>query len=564
MSSKSASKKHTFIIVSNRLPVNVVKEKGVITFLPSTGGLATAMSSIGQDQDKIWIGWPGIASDDLEPADKRLITRKLREYGCAPVFLTQKQIAGYYDGYANATIWPLFHYFHNDAVYDRAYWEPYKEVNHQFQKAVLRQARPDATIWVHDYHLMLLPRMLKRELPTSSLGFFLHIPFPSYEIFRVLPHRADLLRGLLGADLVGFHTYDYSRHFASSVLNVLGHDTHQGTITVNDRRVVSDAFPIGIDYQKFVKALRSPTVKAEIQLLRDHYAGQKLIISVDRLDYSKGIVGRLEAFDLFLEQHPAYHGKVALVVIAVPSRSDVKAYKQLRDTIELAVSRINGKYATMDWSPISYQYKNLPFEQTVALYAAADIALVTPLRDGMNLVAKEYVASKQTRPGVLILSEMAGASHELAEAIRVNPYDTANIVAALTQALRMPAAQQKRAMLAMQARISRYSVTRWANDFTEQLIHAKTAAADAQRLRMDSNTQKALLKAYKSAKKRLILLDYDGTLKDFLPPARKDRARPPALLLKYLALLAADPHNHVCIISGRPGKYYRPGLVIFQ
>jgi trehalose 6-phosphate synthase/phosphatase len=545
------SQKRSFIIVSNRLPVNVTKENGKLSFHASSGGLATAMSSVGQGQDKIWMGWPGIASEDLTVADKRVITRELRKYDCAPVFLTRTQIAGFYDGYANATIWPLFHYFQNQAVFDASYWEAYKEVNLLFQRAVVRHAQPDATIWVHDYHFMLLPRMLKRELPSSSIGFFLHIPFPSYEIFRILPQRVELLRGLLGADLAGFHTYDYVRHFNASVQNVLGIDSNLGLMHVGTRQVVADAFPIGIDYQKFRDALDNQMVKDEMDKLREHYGGRKLVISVDRLDYSKGIVNRLEAFDTFLERNPRYLGKISLVVVAVPSRIDVDAYKQLRDTIELAVSRINGKYADMGWSPISYQYKNLPFEQLVALYAMADVALVTPLRDGMNLVAKEYIASKKSRSGVLILSEMAGATNELAEAIHVNPYDTADIVSALQQAFKMPATQQRIALLAMQGRISRYSVTRWANDFIEQLGRAKAAELETEAQTLDAASQKELLQAYTIAKKRLFLLDYDGTLKDYVAPTSKDQARPPRQLVSRLKLLAADPRNRVCIISGR-------------
>jgi len=513
--------------------------------------LATAMSSVGNDLDKVWIGWPGIASDDLTPADKRQITAELKKYDCAPVFLTQKQVGDYYDGYANATVWPLFHYFQQYATFNQTHWNTYQQVNQVFQKAVLRHARPDATIWVHDYHFMLLPRLLKKELPKSSIGFFLHIPFPSYEIFRLLPNRAELLKGMLGADLVGFHTYDYARHFSSSALQALGYDTKMGVIHAGNRMVVADVFPIGIDYQKFVSALQEPAVKKEMRHLEEHYAGQKLIVSVDRLDYSKGIPERLEAFSQFLEKHPKYHKKVSLAVVAVPSRTDVDAYKQLRDTIELTVSRINGKYATMEWSPISYQYKNLPFEQIVALYAMADIALVTPLRDGMNLVAKEYVASKQSRSGVLILSEMAGAAHELPEAIRINPYDASAIVSALEEALKMPPLKQKRALHAMQGRISHYSVTLWANDFIRQLKQAKDRA-EQDRLRiLDADAQSQLSNAYRTAKRRLLLLDYDGTLKSYAPSPEPAKARPSPALRKLIGRLASDPQNTVCIISGR-------------
>jgi trehalose 6-phosphate synthase/phosphatase len=499
----------------------------------------------------VWIGWRGIPSDDLTTTDKRIIAKELKKYQCAPVFLTRKQVEGYYDGYANATIWPLFHYFHHHAVFNQSYWESYQQVNKVFEKAVMRHADPGATIWIHDYHLMPLPRLLKKELPDSSIGFFLHIPFPSYEIFRLLPNRAELLKGLLGADLIGFHTYDYVRHFASSVLQVLGYGSEMGVITAGNRTVVADVFPIGIDYQKFVTSLQEPSVKTEIQQLDERYKGQQLVVSVDRLDYSKGITERLEAFDAFLEKHPKYHKKVSLMVIAVPSRTDVSTYKQLRDTIELTVSRINGKYATMEWSPISYQYKNLPFEQIVALYAAADVALVTPLRDGMNLVAKEYVASKQSRNGVLILSEMAGATHELPEAIKINPYDMAAIVHALEEALKMPVIEQKRAMHGMQGRISHYSVTRWANDFIKQLNRAQAQAKESRRRNLDGVTQQQLFDTYATAEKRLFLLDYDGTLHSYTSSHLANAARPSPALRRLLSRLAADPRNTVCIISGR-------------
>jgi trehalose 6-phosphate synthase/phosphatase len=542
---------YSFVIVSNRLPVSVTKENGKLTFSPSSGGLATAMSSVASDAPKVWIGWPGIASDDLTPADKRTITRKLSDMGCAPVFLTKKQIAGFYDGYANGTLWPLFHYFQHHTLAEAEHWEEYKKVNQQFQKAVHRYADPEATIWVHDYHFMLLPAMLRKALPASTIGFFLHIPFPSYEIFRLLPNRSEILRGLLGADLVGFHTYDYALHFTSSVRKVLGHESKQGTVMLRNRTVKADAFPIGIDYDKFIAALDDPIVKDEMKNLKQRYDGQRLIISVDRLDYSKGILQRLEAFGKFLEQNPAYQKKVSLVVIAVPSRTDVDAYQKLRDDIELAVSRINGMYATMDWSPISYQYTNLPFAQIVALYAMAEVALVTPLRDGMNLVAKEFLASKQSRPGVLILSEMAGAASELPEALRVNPYDSSAIVAAIKEALVMPVPQQRRALRAMQARISQYSVTRWSNDFTEQLRQAKIDSAVLQGLRIDGEIYQAMRTDYLKAKRRLFLLDYDGTLRGYVSSPSANQARPTARLLHVLSQLAADPHNLVCIISGR-------------
>ena len=381
--------KQKFIIVSNRLPVSVSKQDGKLVYSPSSGGLATAMASLGEaDSKRLWIGWPGIASDELSPADKAAITRKLQTYGCYPVFLTQEQVNKFYAGYANDTIWPLFHYFQSYAQYDNAYWLAYKEVNAVFKKAIVQHADPHASIWIHDYHLMLLPKLLREALPSGTIGFFLHIPFPSYEIFRMLPNRTQVLEGLLGADLVGFHVYDYARHFLSSVLRILGIESSHGSVIMGDRVVKADAFPIGIDYEKFVEALSDEATIKEMELVQKHYQGQKILLSVDRLDYSKGIMKRLEAFEQFLHENPSYLKKVVLVIVAVPSRIEVETYKDLRDDIEKAIGRINGAFGTVDWTPISYQFKNLPFEQVVALFAKADVALLTPLRDGMNLVAK--------------------------------------------------------------------------------------------------------------------------------------------------------------------------------
>jgi trehalose 6-phosphate synthase/phosphatase len=543
--------KYSFITVSNRLPVSVTKSNGRLSFVSSGGGLATAMSSLEGSEARLWIGWPGIASEQLTTEDRRAITHELRKQGCAPVFLTQKQVEGFYEGYANGTIWALFHYFQHHAVFNDEHWREYEQVNALFQKAVLRYAADDATVWVHDYHLMLLPELLRKELPRATLGFFLHIPFPSYEVFRLLPNGAQVLRGLLGADLVGFHTYDYTTNFTNSVRRALGYESENGSVIMGHRIVRTDAFPIGIDYDKFANSVGTPEVEAEIAALKTHYRGQRLIISVDRLDYTKGIAERLEAFGRFLEEHPAYHKKVTLVVIAVPSRTEVDAYRHMRDTIELTVSRINGTYATMNWSPISYQFTNLPFEQLAALYAVAEVALVTPLRDGMNLVAKEFLACKQQRPGVLILSETTGAASELPEALHVNPYDRAGMVAALKRALKTPLVEQKLAVSTMQARISQYSVARWSSDFMEQLARAKTETTAYQRLRLEASTWEHILSRYSATEKRLFLLDYDGTLRDYVFSPSIIRGRPSTRLLVALSKLTADPHNRVCIVSGR-------------
>jgi trehalose 6-phosphate synthase/phosphatase len=541
-----------FIIVSNRLPVSVSRVDGKLTFSPSSGGLATAMSSLDiDDANRLWIGWPGISSDELTASDKATITKKLRGFSCVPVFLTTEQVKNFYEGYANDTLWPLFHYFESYAQYKDEYWQAYKAVNKLFSKTVVKHADPGATIWIHDYHLMLLPQLVRSSLPKSSIGFFLHIPFPSFEIFRLSPNRKEILQGLLGADLVGFHTYGYARHFMSSVLRTLGHESTNGSIMVDNRTVIADAFPIGIDYQKFSEALHDKATERQAAILKEYYGNKRIILSVDRLDYTKGIPNRLRAFEAFLEQNPHYHKKVTMVIIAVPSRTEVPTYKALRESIEQTVSRINGMYGSVDWTPISYQFKNIPFEQLVALYRRADVALVTPLRDGMNLVAKEYVACKQHDSGMLILSELAGAADELQEALRINPNDSASIVKAIKTALETPRRIQKLHMEAMQRRISQYTVQRWASDFIEQLRYSKELQSGRGEKELSPKDKDLIITDFKKASKRAIFLDYDGTLKNFVSSPDPGQAAPSKQLLDLLKRLAKQPDTELAIISGR-------------
>jgi trehalose 6-phosphate synthase/phosphatase len=541
-----------FVIVSNRLPISVSKIDGELIYTPSSGGLATAMSSLDIDTAKrLWVGWPGIASDELSAADKKDITKKLKEYGCHPVFLSKEQIELFYDGFANDTLWPLFHYFQQYAVYDDAYWNAYKNVNNTFSDAVEEIADSSATIWIHDYHFMLLPALLRRRMPKSTIGFFLHIPFPSYEIFRLLPERREILEGLLGADLLGFHIYDYARHFMSSALRLLGIENNHGEMVHEGRIVRADVFPIGIDYKKFVSALENNATHRAQRKLKQHYNGQHMILSVDRLDYSKGILKRLEAYERFLGEHPKRRKKVCLMVLAVPSRVEVETYKDLRDEIEKMIARINGLYGTVDWAPIAYQFKNMPYEELLALYAFADVALVTPLRDGMNLVAKEYVACKQRNSGVLILSEMAGAIDELPEAIRINPNDTASIADAIEKALSMPEDERQSRLAYMQRRLSNYTVQRWAADFMEELEKTKNSTLNKNTKRIEAATTKRIVARYKSAVSRLILLDYDGTLRKFVHGHEAHKAAPTNAVMQILKRLTSDPNTHIAIVSGR-------------
>lgn len=538
------------LIVSNRLPVTVGMDQDKPVFTPSVGGLATGIASLESSAERIWFGWPGIAKSRLSEKNLQAITTGLKVHGSHPVFLTARDVQDFYFGFSNKTIWPLFHYFTRYASFDEKYWKSYKQVNSKFCDEIVANAKPDDTIWVHDYQLMLLPKMLREKLPEANIGFFLHIPFPSFELIRLLPWRTEILEGLLGADLIGFHEYDYVRHFLSSVYRILGYEPHLNQFMVGDRLVQADAIPMGIDYEKFAGSGRQKSVQAEIEKIKNHQ-DVRVILSVDRLDYTKGILMRLEVFDWFLSEHPEYRGEVTLVVIAVPSRTQVDVYHHLREDIEKIVGRINGEYGTIDWTPVSYMYRSLPFDQLAALYHVADIAMITPLRDGMNLVAKEFVACQRDKQqhGILILSEMAGAACEMAEAVVINPHDKQGIVDSLKQALEMPQEERRRRNDAMQGRLSRYTVGRWAGDFIHRLRDVKQKQGKLTTQQIDALIQDKITTQYHQSVKRLILLDYDGTLVSFVKNPQD--ACPDDELKSILKHLADSLENEVVIVSGR-------------
>lgn len=542
---------YNFVIVSNRLPVAVSKKDGKLEFSVSSGGLSTAMSSLAIP-NQIWVGWPGIAADELTDDDRNEIAHELAKYGCVPVHLTSKQVELFYEGYANDTLWPLFHYFPTYAKYREEYWSAYQEVNWLFAEAAAEQATDTADIWLQDYHLLLAPSMLRTKCPDAKIGLFLHIPFPSYEIFRSLPESTAILEGMLGADLLGFHIYDYARHFVSSCTHILGTSSEQGIIEHEGHRTKVDAFPIGIDYQKFRDTLASDTCKKEIDRLDERYGSQKLILSMDRLDYSKGIVKRLEAYERFLTDYPEFHAKVTMLMIAVPSRTEVETYQQLRDTVEQTVGRINGTFGTVDWAPISYQFQNRPFTEIVSLMAKADVALVTPLRDGMNLVAKEYVASKFRRGGVLILSETTGAVEELIGALTVNPNDVSSLSRKIYRALTMSKKEQRERLAVMQSRISSYTVTKWGSDFITELSTAGAIQRGSKQKIITNTRLEQLVDEYTRADSRLLLLDYDGTLHHFSTSIDADAVKPDAKLSRALKKIADTPNTTLCVVSGRP------------
>lgn len=535
------------IIISNRLPVKAIKTKGSFRFSRSEGGLTTGLDSLDTEIERHWIGWPGVDAKNEE--DKEVITQHLLEKNLHPVFLSKKDIKEYYEGYSNSKIWPMCHYFFALIQHESSHWDSYQKVNQMFAQAAKKIMEPGDIVWVQDYQLMLLPKMLRDINPAVSIGYFHHIPFPSYELFRVLPERAELLTGLLGADLVAFHTYEYMRHFISASERVLDMSFDLDEVRLRDRIVRVDALPMGINFDLYYDSILNPKVDRIAHKLKKDYKDHKIILSVDRLDYSKGILHRLKGFAQFLENNPKYWNKVSLFMIIVPSRDNVESYSGLKTKIDETIGSINGIYSNMNWTPVHYFYHGFSFEELCAMYHVADIALVTPLRDGMNLVAKEYIAAKRDTNGVLILSEMAGASIELIDALIINPNDSTQIEMAILKALEMPESEQRERMKWMQKRVSKQTVNKWAGDFIRDLKNIRERNLSLFSKILSKEYEVEIKIAYENTKRRLIILDYDGTLSPFMP--KPEDAVPTEEILDTLKLLASDKKNHVVISSGR-------------
>lgn len=539
------------IIVANRAPITLTPNGSGYAYSESSGGLASGLRAYAerakQELEIVFVGWPGTVVEDEATVAEDIA----KQFGIHSVFMSSVEVEQFYDGFCNKTIWPLFHYFPSYARYEAEHWAAYRTINERFCEAVVSILRPDDIVWVHDYQLMLLPSLLRKQAPESIIGFFLHIPFPSYEVFRLLPStwRRALLEGMLGADLIGFHTHDYRTYFLRSVMRVLGVDDKMGEVLFNKQLVKVDTFPMSIDYDKYHSAASRHGVSIEKEKIETHFGNVKTILSIDRQDYSKGILSRLDAYEHFLKTHPEWHQRVKLIMVVVPSRDDVDKYQTTKKEIDEHVGNTNGRYGTLGWTPIHYQYRSLEFNELIAFYNTCDVALITPLRDGMNLVAKEYVAARTDSTGVLILSEMAGAAEELDEAILINPNNIEETSTAICAALSLSTEEQGRRLSLMQQRIKKYDVFRWADDFLATLREVRKDQEKLRAKRIDAVSRAKILQEFSGAASRLIFLDYDGTLTPFV--AYPADAAPSEELKMCLTEITQIPNTRVVLMSGR-------------
>ena len=537
------------VIVSNRLPVSVKKVDGRLEFSNSIGGLATGLASVTTAGNSMWIGWPGIAEEELTTDDKEAIRKELLKHNCYPVFLRKKLVEDYYNVYSNRILWPLFHELEVNIKPNKQTWDAYKKANQIFAEEVIRIAPRNGMIWVHDYQLLLVPELLRNAWPTSKIGFFLHIPFPSPQKFNEFIHAPQLAFGLLGADLIGFHTKGYSNNF-------LAYCTESNIGTVLGRKVALikrvariAEFPIGIDYIKFAHATKRRIVQLEVTRLRWKYRGKKVIVAFDRLDPTKGFMERLRAYRTLLKEHPELHKKIILVMVANPSRTDVLEYMQLKESVEKLVKEINAKYSVPGWEPIEYRYTTMGYEKIAALFGRADVGFIVPVRDGMNLVTKEYIASQQRSPGVLVLSETAGSAEELTDAVMVNPHKERSIVDGLYKALMMRPNELRQRLVAMQKHLAKFTADKWAKSFLDNLQRGHTIPSIHLTINLEKKREKDIVHAFNEANHRLLLLDYDGVLQGF--SKHPSEATPDKRVIRLLGKLSEDSRNTIIIVSGR-------------
>ncbi|KAK5446435.1 Trehalose-6-P synthase/phosphatase complex synthase subunit [Exophiala xenobiotica] len=503
------------LLISNRLPITIKRSAdGKYDFSMSSGGLVTGLSGLAKSTTFQWYGWPGLEIPKDEISE---VTGKLKdEFNAVPVFMDDELADRHYNGFSNSIMWPLFHYHPGEITFDESAWSAYTEANRLFARTVAEDVQDGDLIWVHDYHLMLLPQMLREEIGTSKsnvkIGFFLHTPFPSSEIYRILPVRNEILLGVLHCDLIGFHTYDYARHFLSSCSRILGLTTTPNGVEFEGKVVTVGAFPIGIDPDKFTEGLKKEKVQKRIQALEERFKGIKLIVGVDRLDYIKGVPQKLHALEVFLTDHPEWIGKVVLVQVAVPSRQDVEEYQNLRAVVNELVGRINGKFGTVEFMPIHFMHKSVNFDELIALYAVSDVCLVSSTRDGMNLVSFEYIATQAERHGSLILSEFAGAAQSLNGSILVNPWNTEELAGGIQEAVTMSPEHRAINYAKLHKYVSKYTSAFWGQSFVAELT------------RISAQGEKKL----KARRASLVRPSPQGSMPQTTEPEQMDKASKPA------------------------------------
>lgn len=554
----SNTREARLIVVSNRLPVTLSKdERGDWKFRVSSGGLVSALEGVKNDIPFIWVGWTG---KEVEAAEQNSLKQRfLDEINCYPVFLNAQEANLYYNGFCNDVLWPLFHYVplpivsaEGDRKFDFKYWDAYSKANHRFAEAVMAIYQPGDVVWVQDYHLMLLPSLLRKRVRDISIGFFLHTPFPSSEVYRVLPVRSKVLQGVLAADLIGFHTYDYARHFLSVCTRILGLEASPKGVKMKSHFANVGIFPIGIDPSAFTNALKTVSVKERISELEERFEGKKVLLGVDRLDYIKGVPHKLMAIENLLSRHPEWKEKIVLVQIGVPSRTEVDEYKKLISQTNELVGRINGKYGTLDNAPIVFINQSVNFDDLCALYSVADVAVVSSIRDGMNLVSYEYVMCQEERHGVLVLSEFAGSAQSLSGAIRVNPWNIEELAEAVHEALTLPQRERELRHGKLFHYVNKHTASFWAHSFVSQLQKIeRLKSSQDQRAQMQSSLRVTndVLAEIRNRTQRLFFFSYEGTLGTFA--ALADLAAPSANLRRSLYVLSSDPRNVVFILSGR-------------
>jgi len=465
--------KSRLVIISNRLPIVLSQQDGKLTVIPGSGGLVTALAPVLKNRGGAWIGWPGPVDEGNEDEVREIIKKHNDETGftLCPVFLNAQDIKNYYDGFSNEIIWPLFHDLHSECNFNPNYWTSFQEVNAKFAQSTVEVLQPNDFIWVHDYHLMMLGQQIRRLKNDSKIAFFLHIPFPPMETFIKLPWRFQILRSLLEYDTIGFHTPSDQRHFVDCIRRLLPDVIPKKKKSIhecvyNERKIRIGTFPISIDYNEFNHMASSKEVADEAWIIHEKFSNQKIIFSLDRLDVTKGIPYRLEAIRHLLKKYPEIHEKVTFVQNVIPSRTEIPKYQELKKEIDRLVGEINSQFTQPGWVPIHYVFHSIPRKELLAMYRASEVCLITSIKDGMNLVAKEYIASNVDEKGVLVVSEFAGVAAQVKdEAILINPYDIEGISRALYQAITMPEEELQYRMRKMRRGVQKYDVFRWVRTF---------------------------------------------------------------------------------------------------